>query len=218
MATFQTCPPGDVNIIKKAPTSLAVQQWRPHANRAGRKWGMNPVTFLAIAALETDGNATLVVDNFAYGICQISRYILSPYNCSHGTSYKLTDLVGNGPNVTTLSGAVDLSLDILGQFMISFNRYANSFRLTATAWNGAGCGNSGNVLKAFGPRCAGIAVPRRPSLYGLAAFDLAAAHLPWWIDPGTGQANSYYFGDLAPVPASGPPDPFATVTVLAKRD
>jgi hypothetical protein len=36
------------------------------------------------------------------------------------------------PNVTTLSGAVNLSFDILGQFMIAFNRYGNSFKLTAT--------------------------------------------------------------------------------------
>jgi hypothetical protein len=214
--TFETCPPGNYNIVKKAPISLTVQQWRTNANQAGRKWGMNPVTFLALAALETDGDATVIKNSFAYGICGTSHFFLDPYNCSHGTSFKLTDLVGQGPNVWTLSGGVDLSFDILGQHMIAFNRYANSFKLTATAWNGTGCGATGSYLKAFGAACPGIAIPQNASLYGEAAFKLASDYSGWWIDPSSGQPNSYYFADLAPVPAVGPPDPYATVTVVAK--
>lgn len=121
------------------------------------------------------------------------------------------------PNVTTLSGAVNLSFDILGQFMIAFNRYGNSFKLTATAWNGPGCGTTGNLLRAFGAACAGITIPQNVTLYGEAAFKLASDYSGWWIDPSTGNPNSYYFADLAPVPAVGPPNPNATVTVVAKQ-
>lgn len=214
--TFEACPPGNCNIVKKAPISAAVQQWRTNANEAGRKWGMNPVTFLAMAALETDGDAS-TINGIAYGICQITHWYLDPYNCSHNTNYQLTDLVGRGPNVSTLSGAVDLSFDILGQFMIAFNRYANSFKFTATAWNGPACGKTGSVLRAFGASCAGIDIPTNVTLYGEAAFKLASDYSGWWIDPSTGQPTSYYFADLPPVPATGPPNPNATVTVVAKQ-
>lgn len=214
--TFACCPPGDCQVVKKAPTHQDLQAWIANANQAGRKWGMNPVTFLAIAALETDGDPSKVVGNFAYGICQISTYILTPYNCSHGTKYTLIDLVGKGPTVKTTSEAVTLSFDVLGQFMIAFNRYANSFKFTATALNGTGCGSTGQYLRAFGASCDGILIPQNVSLYGEAAFRLASNYDGWWIDPSTGKPNSYYFADLSRVPPSGPIYP-TTVSVTAKK-
>jgi len=170
---------------------------------------MNPVTFLAISSIESEGVPTKV-NGGAYGIIQCSQWILTPYNCNHNTSYQLSDLIGKGPTVTTQQGALERSFDILGQFMIGFNRHFNSFRMTATAWNGCACGQDG-TLSVFGSGCNPINKPANWSCYGQAAFDIASSYPDWWIDPSTGTPNSFYFGDLqAPM---GPFNPYGSVTV-----
>lgn len=205
-----TCPPCDCancgSIWRPKPTHCNLQQWLSHANTAGKKYGMNPVTLLAIASIETEGNASKISpDGSAYGIVQITKWYLNPYYCYHqndsgwpSNGYRLTDLVGQGPNITTLSGAVTRSFDILAEFLIYFNNLFNSYRMSATAWNGPGCGQSG-YKPVWGSDCGQIASPTTHTCYGQAAFDIAASHSPYWINPRTGQPDSFYWGDLSSV-------------------
>lgn len=202
-----TCPPCNCGTVQRPrPTDCRLQQWLSQANAAGRKWGMNPVTFLAIASIETEGDpANWDTGNGAYGIVQATQWYLTPYNCFNRVSYRLSDLAAKGPNITTNEGAVELSFDLLGQFMRTFNDAHSSFRLTATAWNGTGCGWDGRTyLFPWSNRCGGVKDPTNYTCYGQAAFDIAASYSPYWTDPSTGRPNSYYFGDLPHVPATGP--------------
>lgn len=131
---------------------------------------MNPVTFLTIAAMESEGNAC---------------------NCYCGTNLQLTDLSANGPNVTSESEAVRISFAILGQFMNAMNNRTNSFKLTATSWNDVSiCGSSGTV-QPFGD-CDNFPVASNPSCYGEGAYKIASAYSSCWINPNTGQASSLY--------------------------
>jgi hypothetical protein len=161
---------------------------------------MNPVTFLALASIETNGSYSAIdPTGTTYGIVQVGQTMLTAYNCLKGTSYTLNDLIAQGSHVTTSRGAVALSFDILGYYMGALNNLTSSYSLTATGWNGAICGYSGSFLP-FGSGCGYWPIPTGSSCYGTAAVKLASAYSGWWINPNTGSASSFYFGDLSSVP------------------
>lgn len=206
MLSLQSCGPCDCAQYGSRTvynvTAQPIQQWLSQTNAAGRNHGMNPVTFLAIASLESNGNyAAVDPSGTTYGIVQIGQNILDAYNCWKGTNYQLTDLIGEGPNVTTSSGAVALSFDVLGKYMGTLNGITNSYRLTATGWNGAICGTSGS-FQPYGANCGYWPVPSGASCYGEAAYKLASAYSGWWINPNTGNPDSFYFGPLSSVPTN----------------
>lgn len=202
MASLQSCGPCDCSVYGSRSvynvTAQPIQQWLTEANDVGYNTGMNPVTFLAIAPVETNGNYA-AVSGGTYGIVQISQTILNTYNCMKGTNYQLTDLIAQGPNVNTPSAAVAVSFDILGNYMYALNSITNSFKLTVTGWNGAICGYSGS-FQPYGNGCGYWPIPTGASCYGIAALQLASAYSGWWINPNTGQPDSFYFGTLPQVP------------------
>ena len=205
-STLQACPPcnctayGGRNVYNV--TTQNIQRWLSQANNAGRNHDMNPVTFLAIASIESNGVYSAVnPGGTTYGIVQVGQAVLNAYNCLKGTSYVLNDLIGSGPNITTSSAAVALSFDILGQYIGTLNHLTSSYGITATGWNGAICGTSGSFLP-FGSGCGYWPRPTSTSCYGTAALKLASAYSGWWVDPYTGSPNSFFWGDLPSVSTS----------------
>ncbi|WP_151191782.1 hypothetical protein [Desulfotomaculum copahuensis] len=202
MGSLQSCGPCNCSSYGSRKvyniTAQPIQQWLVDANNAGSASGMNPATLLAIASIETDGNYA-VVYNGTYGIVQVGQDRLNGYNCLKGTNYKLTDLIAQGPNITEPSAAVAVSFDILGRSLHAVNLATSSFKLAATGWNGAMCGNNGSV-QPYGAGCGSWPIPTATTCYGVAAYQLASAYSGWWNNPSTGQPDSYYWGGLSPVP------------------
>jgi len=90
-STLQACPPcscttyGGRDVYNV--TAQNIQQWLSQANVAGQAHGMNPVTFLAIASIESNGSYSAVnPGGTTYGIVQVGQAILDAYNCMKGTS------------------------------------------------------------------------------------------------------------------------------------
>ncbi len=209
MGSLQSCGPFDCTKYGSRTvyniTASAIQKWLPQANAAGKTYGMNPATLLALASVETNGDPTAVdPTGTTYGIVQIGQGHLNAYNCAHQTSYTLNDLIGKGKNVTDANTAVQLSFNILAQYLKAVNTQTNSFKLSATGWNGAMCGYSGSI-QPYGSGCGSWPIPTKASGYGEAAYKLASAYDPWWINPSTGQASSFYFGDLKAAPTDALP-------------
>lgn len=168
---FGTCPPCNcATLARPKPTDCRLQQWLTQANDMGRKWVMNPVTLLAIASIESEGSqSNWDKGNGAYGIVQVTSWYLNPYNCFTGTNYALTDLAAKGPNVTDPYEAVRISFDILGKLLRAFNDAHSSFRLSATAWNGTGCGWTGGYVNVWAKTgCTNTAIkdPSNVTCYG----------------------------------------------------
>lgn len=204
MGSLQSCGPCNCSSYGSRQvyniTAQPIQQWLTEANNAGSASGMNPATLLAIASVETNGNYTSVDSvNQTYGIVQVGQGILNGYNCLKGTNYHLTDLIAQGPNITTASAAVAVSFDILGRYLYALNLATYSFKLSATGWNGAICGTNGSV-QPYGAGCGYWPIPTATSCYGVAAYQLASAYSGWWINPNTGQPDSFYWGGLSAVP------------------
>lgn len=205
MGSLQSCGPFDCTRYGSRTvynvTSLPIQKWLPQANTAGKAYGMNPVTLLAIASIESNGNPTAIdPSGTTYGIVQIGEGHLNAYNCAHSTKYTLNDLIGKGSLITDTTTAVQVSFYILAQYARSMTGQTDSYTLSATGWNGAICGYSGSISP-YGSGCGGWPVPTKASGYGEAAYQLASAYSKWWIDPGTNQANFYYFNDLTAAPS-----------------
>lgn len=201
MASLQSCGPCNCTTYGGRSvyniTAQPIQRWLTQANEAGRAFGMNPATILAIASIETNGDYTAVSGN-SYGIVQVDQNHLNAYNCNHGSTFKLTDLIAQGPNIYDANTAVQISFYILAQYMGSVNRQTSSYKLTATGWNGAICGQNGS-LQPYGNGCGYWPIPSGASCYGVAALQLASAYSGWWINPTTGQPDSFYFGPLSAV-------------------
>lgn len=209
MGSLQSCGPFDCAKYGSRTlyniTSSAIQKWLPQANAAGKAYGMNPATLLALASVETNGNPTAIdPTGSTYGIVQIGSDHLNAYNCAHGTSYTLNDLIGKGTIVKDTTTAVQVSFNILAQYLKAMTTKTSSFKLSATGWNGAMCGYSGSIAP-YGSGCGNWPVPTKASGYGEAAYKLASAYSPWWINPNTGQASSFYFGDLQEAPSGALP-------------
>ncbi|WP_144941227.1 hypothetical protein [Paenibacillus sp. 32O-W] len=122
-ASLQKCPPCDCSYGSRDVynvTAKPIQKWLSQANTAGKNHGLNPVDFLAIASIETNGDYSAIdPSGTTYGIVQIDKAHLNAYNCLKGTKYTMDDLIGEGKLITTSSGAVRLSFDILGYHLSS---------------------------------------------------------------------------------------------------
>ena len=202
MASLQSCPSCNTACRKVHNiTADDVQTWLPEANRAGRKHGINPAVFLAVAVVETDANPSAS----GGGMTQVTTDVLNAYNTMMRTNYTQADCRGHGSKVNTEKDAVALTFDILGQYLSVLNEKTHSIALSATGWNGAICGRSGSC-KPFGSSADSWPIPTGASCYGNAVLQLASAYSGWWIDPDTGKANSFYFGNLNKVPVDTLPE------------
>lgn len=202
MASLQKCPPCST-VFRKVHniTASDVQEWLSEANAAGKKHGINPAVFLAISIIETD------VDPSARGggMTQVTQDVLDADNAMNGTNYTDADCRGKGTHVKTESGAVELTFDILGQYLSVLNSKTHSIALSATGRNGAICGRNGSC-KPFGSSADSWPIPTGSSCYGNAVLQLASAYDEWWSDPDTGKANSFYFGKLKAAPTDALPE------------
>lgn len=197
-ASLQKCPPCNCSYGSREVynvTAQAIQKWLSQANVAGKTHGLNPVNFLAIASIETNGDYSAIdPDGSTYGIVQVDKNHLNAYNCLKGTKYTMDDLIGEGNLVTTSSGAVKLSFDILGYHLKAALDKTNSLKSAATAWNGAICGGGG--INPYGTKCGGFSYASSPSCYGEAVYKLASAYSGWFNN------DSRYTSDLKAVPTN----------------
>lgn len=203
--TLQACEPcnctnyGSRSVYNV--TAKQIQKWLSEANTAGKAHGINPVIFLAMASIESNGGYDVTdPGGTTYGIVQVGSGMLADYNKFKGTSYALNDLIAKGSKVKTASAAVALSFDILGYYLAALNAKTNNIALSVTGWNGAICGYSGYAYPFGTSGVNGRPVPTGASCYGVAVKKLAAAYSSWWINPKTGQASSFYWGALSSAP------------------
>ena len=91
MASLQSCPSCNTACRKVHNiTADDVQTWLPEANRAGRKHGINPAVFLAVAVVETDANPSAS----GGGMTQVTTDVLNAYNTMMRTNYTQADCRG----------------------------------------------------------------------------------------------------------------------------
>ncbi len=204
MVGLQSCGPCDCEQygyrVVYNVTSERIQRWLNQANEAGEYYGINPVVFLAIASVESNGDFSAVnPQQTSYGIVQIQQDHVEAFNCYHGTLYKVTDLIGKGPNIWSANSAVKLSFQILGEYLKELNHITKAIKLTSTGWNGAICGYTGS-FEPHGKGCGYWPIPTSPSCYGEAVYKLCSAFDPWWINPASGKPSSFYFNKLSPAP------------------
>lgn len=179
MGSLQTCPPCNQGTSGRyAPTDPRIEAWLPLANASGQRFGLNPVTLLAIVSLESGGDPLAGSGTATPGLVQCGQGVLTAFNVGNKTGFNLGDLYNPA-----------VALDVLAWYLGQLNRETNLFALSATSWNGAICGTKGSYYPA-GLAGGGFPRPTGPSCYGLAAYQLASAYAPWWQD------NSFYRADL----------------------
>jgi hypothetical protein len=180
--TVEVCPPcsesgWEVHDIR----NKMIRQWRTYANRWGQHFGVNPGLILAVISLESNGNVGAGRGTSYVGLTQIGQGILDMYNKAKKTSYKLTDLTGDGPTIKTESAAADLAIKIFAEFisnaLTALDASTDTYPLdrlvkdATTNWNGSIC--SGTYTLTFYPFSAenvgtatGRRIPNNFSCYG----------------------------------------------------
>ncbi len=157
MAKIEVCPPCTKNAWEVYDIRhKKITKWLPLANEIGAKYGVNPAIILAVISIESNGD---IKAGGYYGLTQIGKDMLNTYNSDKDCNYKLTDLRGEGPNITNENEAASLGIEIFTLFvskaMLTLDGTSDIYALdrlikdATTRWNGSIC--NGTFSMAFYP-------------------------------------------------------------------